>query len=121
MLAKIESEFFVGLDLGQPHELMAAAVLEKIYAWNGPNEYVSHSAVRHLERFSPGTAYATMAVRLVMKFEESPLAGAMLVVDQTMVGKPVMDLFRDAGTLHGAQMHVLEAHVLMLGAPVSVG
>ena len=92
-------EYFVGLDLGQAHEFSAVAALEKSYVRvpQTYDDFVGHYAVRHLERFAPGTAYGKIAQRLVELFGDDALAGGMLVIDVTMVGKPVLDVFRDAG------------------------
>ncbi len=50
--------------------------------------------MRHLERLPLGTAYPEVAARLVSLFDRAPLSGGTLVVDETGVGKPVVDLLR---------------------------
>src|SRR5262249_17008400 len=50
----------------------------------------------HLERFELGTPYPAIADRIVELFAEPPLAGATLVVDQTGVGRAVVDMIRQA-------------------------
>jgi hypothetical protein len=57
---------------------------------------VGHYAVRHLERFPLGTSYTAVCVRLAQLFAKPPLAGSILAVDQTGVGRPVIDLLRGA-------------------------
>lgn len=91
--------FFAGLDLGSAHEFSAVAVLEKRYV-RAPGAHVKqigHYAVRHLERFPPGTPYARMTNRLREIFCDDAVAGGLLVIDETVIGKPVLDTFRDAG------------------------
>jgi hypothetical protein len=48
-----------------------------------PRQY----AVRHLERFPPGTPYAEVGERVKALFAAAPLAGGTLVLDQTAVGE----------------------------------
>jgi hypothetical protein len=86
------SKFFLGLDLGQSSDYTALSVLDRV---NPSNESFYH--VRHLERVR-GVPYPEI-VRKVTDIMQSPaLAGqADLVVDQTGVGAPVVDLFRQAG------------------------
>jgi hypothetical protein len=52
--------------------------------------------VRHLERFPPGTPYPEVGARVAALFAERPLCNGTLVVDQTGVGKPVIQLLRKA-------------------------
>jgi hypothetical protein len=91
-------KFFTGLDLGQAAELTALAVVEKT---TGPDPYdpsrkAKYYAVRHLERFVPGTSFPAICDRLHDLFAEPPLAQSNLVVDQTAVGPPVLKLLRRA-------------------------
>jgi hypothetical protein len=91
-------KYFTGLDLGQAAELTALAVLERT---TGPDPYdprrkAKFYAVRHLERFTLGTSFAVVCDRLRELFSEPPLAHSNLVVDQTAVGQPVVQLLRRA-------------------------
>ena len=111
--------YFVGLDLGQTSEYTALAILERtqptnqtdssemfgigrcsdpdsvpVYE-NTPNTEKFY-AVRHLERFPLGTSYPSICERVVDLFEEPPLLGGTLAVDQTGVGRPVVDMIRKA-------------------------
>jgi hypothetical protein len=52
--------------------------------------------VRRLEQFSLGTPYPDVCQRLQMLFGSLPLAGSSLAKDQTGVGRPVVDLLRQA-------------------------
>jgi len=86
------------LDLGQLADYSALAVLERTGEMDGdgcgrpPFCY----AVRHLERFPPGTPYPSVGQRVAALFGERPLCNGTLVVDQTGVGKPVVELLRKA-------------------------
>jgi hypothetical protein len=91
-------EYFTGLDLGQARDFTAVAVLERttIPDPQTPSRSVGHYAVRHLERFPLGTAYTAVCARIAELFAKPPLAGSLLAVDQTGVGRPVIDLLRGA-------------------------
>jgi hypothetical protein len=91
--------YFAGLDLGQANDFTVLAVLEQTLVGDPDDEerQVRHYAVRHLERFALGTPYGAVRDRVAGLFREPPLSGQTLVVDQTGVGKPVLDLFRRAG------------------------
>jgi hypothetical protein len=87
-------DYFSGLDLGQARDFTALAVVER----STPRlpGAVSHYAVRHLERQALGTPYTEVCFRVASLFATPPLANSQLVVDQTVVGKPVLDLLRRA-------------------------
>ncbi|HEY8505549.1 MAG TPA: hypothetical protein VIL46_13275 [Gemmataceae bacterium] len=93
------AEYLAGLDLGQSADFSALAVLERTKAPEpeDPGREVSRYAVRHLERFPLGTPYTEVCDRMVKLFAAPPLADGMLVVDQTGVGRPVVDLLRRSG------------------------
>jgi len=93
----VDTRFFVGLDLGQAQDFTALAVLERPWVrWNdAPARRRPVYALRHLERFPPGTHYAEVAQGLIKLLRTPPLPGAVLVVDQTGVGRAVVDLLRD--------------------------
>ncbi len=78
--------FFMGEDLGQAADFTAIAVIEATGL-----EY----RVRHLQRFALMTPYPDM-IRETARIR-SVLPGSILVVDRTGVGRPVVDLFWDAG------------------------
>jgi hypothetical protein len=85
-------KFFVGLDLGQANDYTALAVLEKK---NDGRENIYH--IRRLER-TKGAPYPDIVDKVAAMLRSSPLAGnAVLIVDQTGVGAPVVDLFKKAG------------------------
>lgn len=80
------ANFVIGLDLGQVRDYTALAVIERPATRDGA------FAVRHLQRFALGTPYPEI-VKLVLMLREH--LGAMLVVDQTGVGRAVVDQFID--------------------------
>lgn len=84
-------KFFVGLDLGQSNDYTALSILEQL---KDTGENVYH--IRRLERVR-GASYPSI-VEKITKIMQSPalIDNASLVVDQTGVGAPVVDLFRQA-------------------------
>jgi hypothetical protein len=88
---------FVGLSLGQMNQYTGLAVLERRIAAHG--RYVAEArppyAVRHLQRFGPGTPYPQVAaaVRTLLRADE--VSGAMLATDLTGVGRAIRDLLHD--------------------------
>jgi hypothetical protein len=85
--------YILGLDLGQMSEFTALAVVEK--AWPDAHEAEPRYAVRELKRFPLGSPYLEI-VSVVREWSDRlPRANPFLVaVDQTGVGKPIVDLFR---------------------------
>lgn len=82
--------FNVGLDLGQASDYTALSVLET-------SEDRIHN-VRHLRRFKLGTSYPDIVANVAGLMKSPPLnREAMLIVDQTGVGRPVVDMFRAKG------------------------
>jgi hypothetical protein len=94
----VQPLYFAGLDLGQAGEYTALAVLERTM---GPDPErggeVAHYAVRHLERFPLEAAYTAVCRRLRELFSDPPLRNSAIVVDQTGVGKAVVDMIRGIG------------------------
>jgi hypothetical protein len=116
--------YVTGLDLGQARDFTALAILERItptpvtnasgdgevyrvrQRWSGfetipvrpaaPRSERTY-AVRHLQRFPLGTSYPAICDRVATLLAEPPLAGTTLVVDQTGVGRAVVDLIRRSG------------------------
>lgn len=84
--------FFIGLDLGQTNDYTALSILEQRIV-DGKSSY----AVRKLERVR-GLPYPDI-VGKVTQIMRSPsmIDESVLVVDQTGVGAPVVDLFRESG------------------------
>jgi hypothetical protein len=88
--------YFAGLDLAQAGQYTALAVLERTTRPDPEKRgaEVAHFAVRHLERFPLDTAYTAICGRLRDLFTEPPLRNSSLVVNQTGVGKGVVDMIR---------------------------
>lgn len=105
--ARIERSWTVGVDLGQSHDPTAIAVVERFagfrYVTPFPSSPVVHFRpllrVRHLERLPLGTPYPAQVAYVASLLRREPLASADadIFIDYTGVGRPVFDLFRDAG------------------------
>lgn len=82
-------EFFFGLDLGQAQDYTALAVLQQLRTAKEP-DYL----VRYLQRFPLDTPYTAIGPSVARLASAPGLPGnAILVVDQTGVGRPVVELF----------------------------
>ena len=92
------TKYITGLDLGQAADFTALAVLEQTLAPDcvRPERKVRHYAVRHLQRFELGTSYTRICTQVAAIFGTRPLVGSTLAVDQTGVGRPVVDMLRRA-------------------------
>jgi hypothetical protein len=85
--------YFLGLDLGQTQDFTALAVLESQPTTPAePPDY----ALRHLRRFPLGTPYTEIVLAIARLAGTHPLSGSPLVVDQTGVGRAVVDMLRQA-------------------------
>jgi hypothetical protein len=85
--------YIVGLDLGQTADFTALAVLERPTALRKGDSVVY--AMRHLRRFALGTPYTEIVPAVAKLVDAPPLTGHVsLVVDQTGVGRAVVDMFR---------------------------
>ena len=91
--AKREVDYHVGLDLGQKKDYTALVVLER---HGKGNDALYHA--RHIERYPLGTSYPEIVVDVASKLNKMPTAERepILAVDETGVGSPVVDLFRQA-------------------------
>ncbi len=86
--------YFIGLDLGQSRDYTAVSVLGGTFAERGPKPIYQ---VGHLERFPLGTPYPDIVRGMVDLTKRRELGGDwQLVVDATGVGRPVVDLLREA-------------------------
>jgi hypothetical protein len=100
------SWFFVGLDLGQSRDFTAVAVAERVEekgAWD-PALFDWRKTpalhLRYLERMPLGTPYQEVVERVVSLTRSPDLKGRChLAVDGTGVGRPVVDLLRQARPL----------------------
>jgi hypothetical protein len=105
--------FFLGLDLGQAADYTALAVLEKRFPTRECEQTVTRLGIqcremvtealpprylcRHLERQPLGTAYPAVAEHVRDLLTRPALRGrTSLVVDNTGVGRPVVDMLRAA-------------------------
>jgi hypothetical protein len=92
----MQSYYLVGLDLGQATDFTALAVLERPKP--PPNPIYN---LRHLQRFTLGTPYTTIVPAVSQLVQSRPLAGNVsLVVDQTGVGRAVVDMLRQSAGCH---------------------
>jgi hypothetical protein len=89
------TDYFTGLDLGQTSDYTALAVLARSARPHpaDPARLLNHYAVRHLQRFKLGTGYVEIAEAVSALLARPPLPGGVLVVDQTGVGRAVVDMF----------------------------
>jgi hypothetical protein len=85
--------YVLGLDLGQTQDFTALAVLERQSATAA--EKLDY-ALRHLRRFPLGTTYTEIVSAVTTLRRTGPLNGAALIVDQTGVGRAVVDGLRQA-------------------------
>lgn len=84
------TRYFCGLDLGQSQDFSAFTVLERL---TPVSIALPHYHVRHLERWPLGTRYPKIVADVKKRMTQAPLsASCELVVDQTGVGRPVLDL-----------------------------
>lgn len=95
----METRYYSGLDLGQMQDYSALAVVERTENPdpNNAKKTLYHFAVRHLHRWPLGTAYPAIVADVKTLFGAPPLTSRALAVDQTGVGRAVVDLFRSAG------------------------
>ena len=85
-------KFYIGLDLGQASDYTALLIMEEV---PDPGGNIYH--VRRLERIR-GEPYPNVAEKVKAIMASPVLAYKTdLVVDQTGVGRPVVDLLRQAG------------------------
>jgi hypothetical protein len=89
--------YFVGLDLGQPGQPTALAILGRptLTAGIRPGTRPTYD-LRHLERFPPGTGYPEVVEAVVELLQTQPLPNAWLLADYTGVGSAILELFPDA-------------------------
>jgi hypothetical protein len=89
--------FLTGLDLRQTTDPTALAVLERTAIQPAPaGRRLFRYVCRHLERWPLGTSYPDIVARVKERFAAPPLKGSRLVVDNTGVGRAVVDMLRQA-------------------------
>ena len=134
-------QYIIGVDLGQAHDRTALCVLEKHQrptgrmvtparrvVWGREHtskemQYESTYQVRHLERLEVGMPYPEQVKRIqalhhaVERISPAARKDVALVVDQTGVGRAVVDMLRLAGltdlqavTIHGGDQTHSDQH-----------
>lgn len=83
--------YFVGLDLGQTTDFTALCVLERPRLKTAIEPDPPY-ALRHLQRFPLGTPYPEVVRDLIAVLKTPPMPGSLVAVDQTGVGRAVVDL-----------------------------
>ncbi len=108
--------YVLGVDLGQAQDYTAIGVLERtrhdtghVTVRSSPADcfgnrvgvaspvYENHFAARHLERLPTGTPYPAQVARVKAlhdRLKQDNGTAPLLVVDQTGVGRPVVDMLR---------------------------
>jgi hypothetical protein len=91
-----ELRYFVGLDLAPPGMPTALAVLgrQRLQPADPPTTRPAY-ALRHLQRFPPGTSFPVVVASVVALLQTPPLPSAWLLADITGVGQAVLELLRD--------------------------
>jgi hypothetical protein len=87
---------YVGVDLGQVQDYSAVAILEYVFEYDlNEQGWTKQHTVSHLERFPLGTEYPVIVQRISTMFQDPRLKQyGRLIVDQTGVGRPVVDMLR---------------------------
>jgi hypothetical protein len=117
---------FVGLDLGQAQDFTALAVLERPFVNlnTPPTQRRPVNALRHLRRLPLGTPYPEVVQEILKLLRAPTLAGALLVVDQTGVGRPVVDMLadklRNQVTARLLPITITGGHMVTMADPSSV-
>lgn len=98
--------YYIGVDLGQKQDYSAVAVVEREVIVGTRRDPVTWEldrrvvlTVRHLERMPLGLSYLDVAGRVTRLAREIRTTNPCeLVVDETGVGAPVVDVLRRSGT-----------------------
>ena len=121
-----EVSYLCGLDLGQQHDYTALAIAE-YYRPDGPTACPQYD-VRHIERMPLGTSYPTVVSRIHTLLNAPRLKDHVeLIVDGTGVGRPVVDMLRQAGlkpvavSIHGGDAVEPRISRLRLGPRAETG
>lgn len=90
---KIPPAYVLGLDLGQTHDY-SALVIDEIT--DRGTSYSTHT-IRYLKRWPLQTPYPAIVHEVERLTNRKPVTDRdTLVIDQTGVGRPVVDMFREA-------------------------
>jgi hypothetical protein len=90
---QVRRVFYTGLDLGQSQDPSALVTVEQT-TW--PDKSERDYAVRHLHRWKLGTSYPQIVSDLDAIFGTAQLVNTTLIIDATGVGRPVVDMVRQA-------------------------
>jgi len=91
------TKFFLGVDLGQSQDYTAICVLERLQSSTETRKKQFTYHLRHLERVR-GMPYPSIVDRVAQMMRSPKLKGnTELVIDQTGCGRPVFDMFTEAG------------------------
>jgi hypothetical protein len=95
----MSSQYAVGLCLGTNGEPSALSIIERSTYPSFPDtrRQESRFTVRNLHRFAAGATYASIIGDVRKLTAKAPLPGSPLVVDTTLIGRPIVDQFRTAG------------------------
>lgn len=118
-LTEVERRMFVGIDIGQVNDSTALAVVERLravpapWAKSSPNQRARARQaaaeeplrlnVRHVERLPLGILYPRQVEMIMERLQRPALRGATVYLDATGVGRPVLQMLRQAGArnVHG--------------------
>lgn len=91
------NRYFVGLDLGQAQDYSALVVLERPVVPVGTPRHLRRPAydLRYLHRWPLGTAYPAIVKDVRTLLQQPPLPNSILMVDQTGVGRAVVDMLAE--------------------------
>jgi len=127
------AEFILGVSLGQASEFSAICVLEQSAIESGEERPRNRYGCRFLKRWPLGTTYPTIVSEISKWVGNPPLRDGRLILDGTVVGRPVVDLFRKGNlpvklepvTITGGQVEALihgwyqlPKHILISGVQV---
>lgn len=102
--------YFAGLDLGQANDSTAVALLAREV-----DRGRAHYALRHLQRWPPGSHYPRIAEDVDRLLHAVPNRRCQLVVDQTAVGRAVAKMFRSGDTARTRQVLISNGHSVSSG------
>jgi hypothetical protein len=90
------TSYILGLDLGQTKDFTALAVLEQAGMAGSSGLPLPEYALRHLRRFPLGTPYTEIVPAVARLVSTEPLRDSPLIVDQTGVGRAVVEMLSQA-------------------------
>ncbi len=93
----MQDRFVSGLDLGQTRDYSALVIVNERGGVDNESNPARVYDVRFIHRFDLLTPYPAVVSWVRDKFAGTVLQGSSLVVDQTGVGRAVVDLFADSG------------------------